>query len=311
MLVFRSLSAYEPAKFTVATIGTFDGLHNGHRKILEQVVAAAEKDKGESLLISFDPHPRLVLFPDDNPMRLLQTVEEKIFHLERTGLHRLLLIPFTREFSRLSSARFIEEVLVNVVRAKQIVIGYDHHFGKGREGGLTDLRDGGEKFGFEVVEIPAVAIDDAKISSTKIRNALLAGDLSTASEFLGYNYSLSGTVIEGKKLGRTLGFPTANIRSGDPLKLIPANGVYFVEVETGERKFMGMMNIGFRPTTGGSTRTIEVHLFGFEGDLYGKQVTVGFVRRLREEIQFPSVEELVKQLQKDRDACAKLMNENQ
>lgn len=303
MKVFRSLESYQQAEKTVATIGTFDGLHNGHRIILDQVISAAKDIGGESVLISFHPHPRLVLFPDDNPLRLLQTIDEKIDKLEEIGVDRLLLVPFTKEFSRLTSQQFIENVLVDVVGIDQIIIGYDHHFGKGRTGGLDDLREGGAVHGFSVEEIPAVAINDAKISSTKIRNALLEGDLSTAESYLGYPYGFGGTVVEGEKLGRKLGFPTANIKPEGQLKLIPANGVYFVKVSVDGREFFGMMNIGNKPTAGEFKRTLEVHLLDFDEDIYGKQIQISFRDKLREEKKFPSLEALKEQLGKDREAC--------
>lgn len=306
MKVYRSLEEYKKGHNTVATIGTFDGVHNGHRKILQRVIDAAKVIDGESLMISFHPHPRLVLFPEDNPLRLLHTIEEKIALLEALGIDKVLLIPFTREFSRTSSESFIKDILVDTVGIKRIVIGYDHQFGKNRTGGLKELMEGGAVHGFAVEEIPAEQIDNANISSTKIRNALNAGDLDTANKFLGYQFQLRGTVVKGQQLGRTLGYPTANLTPTDKWKLIPGNGIYLVSVRIEqpaagqEGRLWGLMSIGVRPTVGeGLKRTAEVFILDFEGDLYGKILTVNFIRKIRDEEKFNSLEELVQWMQRD------------
>ena len=331
MKVYRSLQEYEQGTNTVATIGTFDGVHNGHKKILQRVIDAARAINGESLMISLHPHPRLVLFPEDNPLRLLQSIEEKIDMLDSLGIDKLLLIPFTREFSRTSSESFIKDILVDCVGIKRIVIGYDHHFGKNRTGGLKDLMRGGAVHGFAVEEIPAEQIDNASISSTKIRNALNAGDLVTANKFLGYEYVLRGTVVKGKQLGRTLGYPTANIEPEDKWKLIPANGIYLVRVELeegrssssstsgsaslsgtgrGVRNHWGLMSIGVRPTVGKDLKRVaEVNILDFDGDLYGQVITTRFLRRIRNEEKFESLDELVEWMKKDEAIGRKWIEE--
>lgn len=313
MKVYRSLQEYEQGTNTVATIGTFDGVHHGHRKILQRIIDAARAIDGESLMISFHPHPRLVLFPEDNPLRLLQTIEEKIEMLDAFGIDKLLLIPFTREFSRTSSESFIRDILVETVGIRQIVIGYDHQFGKNRTGGLKELRRGGASHNFDVEEIPAEQIDNANISSTKIRNALNIGDLRTANTFLGYEFQLSGTVVKGQQLGRTLGYPTANIEPSDKWKLIPANGIYLVTVqvdEAGSKKRWGMMSIGVRPTVAdGLQRVAEVNILDFDGDLYGKTLTVHFLRKIRNEEKFDSLDELIVWMKRDEATSRKWIHE--
>lgn len=307
MNVYRSLEAYEKGNHTVATIGTFDGVHIGHRTILERLKQSAQAIQGETVLISFHPHPRLVLFPDNNPLRLLQTLDEKIAHLDEIGLDKLLLIPFTREFSRTPSRVFIEDILVNTIGIDKIVIGYDHHFGKNRTGGIEELQAYAPQFGYEVEEIPAQAIDDANVSSTKIRRALLSGKVQTANKFLGYEYPLTGEVVHGEKLGRKLGFPTANLQPTDPLKLIPADGVYLVRVEVDDFQGFGMMSIGKKPTVGTFERSYEINLFDFERDIYGRSLTVKLLHFLRGEQKYDSLQELIAAIQQDKRDCLRLL----
>ncbi len=300
MNVYTDLSAFVKGPVPgAATIGTFDGLHLGHRKIISQLIAAARRVGGESTVISFHPHPRLVLFPEDNPLRLLHTLEERIAAFRAIGVDNLLLVPFTKEFSRLSSERFIDEILVQTVGIHTIVIGYDHHFGKNRTGGLKELQDAGAIRGFEVEEIPAEQVDSANVSSTKIRKALQEGDIATANRYLSYAYPLTGTVVHGQKLGRTIGYPTANIQPDDPYKLIPGEGVYVVGVagEFGMR--YGMCNIGRKPTVGEHPLGIEVHLFDFEGDLYGQRLTLTFLDWIRADQKFDGLEPLVAAIRAD------------
>ncbi len=307
MKVYRSLEEYEQGAKTVATIGTFDGVHIGHRTILERLKASADEVGGETVLISFHPHPRLVLFPENNPLKLLQTLDEKIEVLRAIGLDKLLLIPFTKEFSRTPSRTFIKDILVGKVRIRKIVIGYDHHFGKNRTGGIEELKQYSEECGYVVEEISAQAIDDANISSTKIRKALQEGDISTANTFLGYEYPFSGVVIEGEKMGRKLGYPTANIKLDDPLKLSPADGVYFVRVILDDFSGFGMMNIGKKPTMGEFERTHEVNIFGFDRDIYGQHIRIEMLQYLREEKKFHSLAELVKGIDGDKEASLRLI----
>jgi riboflavin kinase / FMN adenylyltransferase len=311
MKVYRSLEAYEQGAYSVATIGTFDGVHLGHRAILERLKSAAKEAGGESVLISFDPHPRLVLFPENNPLRLLHTLDEKIQLLAEIGIDKLLLIPFTKEFSRTPSKLFIQDILARQIGIRRMVIGYDHHFGKNRTGGIDELRSYADAWNYEVEEIPAQAIDDANISSTKIRLALQEHDIDTARKYLGYDYGFSGTVIHGEKQGRLLGYPTANIEPENPLKLIPADGIYFVRVLIGETSLFGMMSIGVKPTMGEFARTHEVYIFDFEGDLYGQSIRVEMLAYIRGEKKFDSLEALIAAIQDDERVCRQLMAERQ
>lgn len=312
MQVYRSLEAYQQGTNTIATIGTFDGLHIGHTTILKQLIQVARDKGGESVLISFYPHPRLVLFPENNPLRLLQSLEEKIAMLEAMGLDKLLLVPFTREFSRTSSRMFIEDILYKTVGIRHIIIGYDHHFGKNRTGGIEELRQYAAHYNYTVQEIPAQMIDEANVSSTKIRHALEAGDVETANKFLGYTYPLIGTVIHGEKQGRQLGYPTANIRPSEPWKLIPANGIYFVRVlipawGRHQLRYFGLMNIGHKPTMGEFERGIEVYLYDFEGDLYDHEIRVECLAFIREEKKFDSLKALIRAMDGDKARGYELM----
>ncbi len=292
----------------VATIGTFDGVHYGHRKILQAVIDSARETGGESVVISFHPHPRLFLHPEDNPLRLLHTIEEKIERLEAMGIDKLLLVPFDKEFSRLTSQKFIEEILVGTVGIKKIIIGYDHRFGKNRTGSIDDLRTAEEHYGFIVQEIPAQAVDNAKVSSTKIRKALLEGDIAQANKYLGYQYPVSGTVIRGEKIGRTIGYPTANVRPFEKWKLIPGDGVYLVSLELNGEIFPGMCNIGSKPTAGDFPRGIEINLFDFDRDIYDCEVTIRFIEWIRAEMKFNSLAELVAAIDRDKARCLELLN---
>jgi len=311
MKVFRSLAEYEAGHHTVATIGTFDGVHIGHQVILNRLMEAARERNGESLLVTFHPHPRLVLFPDDNPLRLLHELEEKIDMLDRIGLDRLLILPFTREFSRITSRQFIQEILVQSAAISHIIIGYDHRFGKNRTGGLEELQNHAKEGNYTVEEIPAQRINEAKVSSTKIRKALAAGEVETANRYLGYQYAIEGEVIHGEKQGRLLGYPTANLKLSDPLKLTPANGVYFVQVHIDSRTFYGMMNIGNKPTMGEFVRGYEVYIFDLNEDLYGKNIRVSFLEYIRPEEKFEGLDALIAAIDGDRDYCLKRIAERE
>ena len=309
MDVFKNLESYRQAPGTVATIGTFDGVHVGHKAILSRIIDEAKAREGTSLLISFHPHPRLVLFPENNPLRLLHSLEEKIALLDSLGLDRLLLIPFTRDFSRTSSRSFIEDLLVGTVGMDKLVIGYDHRFGKNRGGDIAELRAFSQKHGYEVEEIPAQAIDEANVSSTKIRKALQSGEVATANLFLGYEYGFDGLVVHGQKQGRQLGYPTANMQPVDPFKLIPADGVYFVRVKLAEGWKFGMMSIGKKPTMGEFERGHEVFIFDFSGDLYGQVIRVEMLEWIREEKKFNGLEALMEAIRGDEDFCRARMSE--
>lgn len=308
MQVSHNISDFRSTKDTVVTIGTFDGVHLGHRRVIEQVKATAARIGGESVLLTFFPHPRMVLFPNAEQL-LITTEEEKIALVRNLGIDHLIIHPFTREFSMLSSGEFIEQILVKGLRTKKLVIGYDHHFGKDREGSFENLKNSGPKWGFEVEEIPAHESDHIKVSSTRIRQALAAGEVEVANNLLGYRYRLTGNVVKGQQLGRKLGYPTANIISPEPYKLMPGNGVYAVNVLSAGKKFGGMMNIGVRPTVDGLHRTTEVNIFDFDADIYGESLTIEFVKWVRGEQKFAGLDELKTQLGVDKIAVQKILNE--
>lgn len=300
MKIFYGLEGVESIKKPIITIGTFDGVHIGHQKILDAIVKKAHVLGGESVLLTFSPHPRLVLFPDSHQLKLIQTETEKIEKLSKTGLENLIIFPFTFEFSRLTAMEFVRDILVNKLNIHTIVIGYDHQFGRNREGNIQYLKDVSTVYDFEAVEIPAKEIDEVNISSTKIRRAIENGDIERANLFLGVPFELNGTVIKGAQIGRTIGFPTANLFIEDPIKIIPVNGVYVVAVFLDEVRFKGVMNIGFRPTIDASlSKQIEIHIFDFEKDIYRMELKVEIVTRLRDEIKFDSKEALIEQIQHD------------
>lgn len=300
MKVYSDIVQFKNVKTPIVTTGTFDGVHVGHRRIISRLKEIANQSGGETVLLTFYPHPRMVLFPDDTDLKLLNTQEEKISLLEKYGVDHLIVYPFTKSFSRLSSVNFIRDVLVNHLNTKKLVIGYNHHFGRNREGSFEHLKEYAPVYGFEVEEISAQDIDNVEISSTKIRSALQTGDVQTAAVFLGYSYSLTGKVIRGKQLGRTLGFPTANLAVADKYKLIPANGIYVVKVNYKNNFYKGMMSIGTNPTMDGTCRTIEVNILNFDFDIYGEELTVSFIEKLRNEEKFDTIEKLKQQMEKDK-----------
>jgi riboflavin kinase/FMN adenylyltransferase len=291
-------------------VGTFDGVHIGHKTILKRITEIAHELGKESVLLTFWPHPRLVLFPDDNELKLLSTLEERIAHLESSGIDHLIIHPFSLEFSRTTALEYVRDILVRDLHVSKLVIGYDHHFGRNREGNLEELKEMAPSYGFEVEEISAQEIDDVNISSTKIRNALIEGDLVRANEFLGYHYEITGKVISGQRIGRSLGFPTANVVPNETYKLIPGHGVYSVRVKYDGEVYRGMANLGNRPTVSEDDElTLEVNLFDFEGDLYEKEITVTFVDRIRDQIKFESLDELRSQLQKDASVASQHLDD--
>ena len=297
MKVYNSIQSYDKTKQTIVTIGTFDGVHVGHKKIIERIVSSTENGKYESLILTFFPHPRMVLggSPD---IRLLNTLEEKQMLLEKTGLDSLVVHPFDAEFSQLSAEEFVKQVLVDAFSTKKIIIGHDHRFGKSRSADFNDLILFGEKYGFEVEQISVQEVNDVSVSSTKIRAALTEGNMEVANNFLGYDYMFTGKVVLGKQLGRTLGFPTANLEITEEYKLIPGDGVYIVRSNIPGVTY-GMMNIGNRPTVDGSRRTIEVHYLDFKANLYDQHIEVQIIQRLRDEKKFASVDLLRQQLEQD------------
>jgi riboflavin kinase / FMN adenylyltransferase len=307
--VYRSLDKFIAPAFPVVTIGTFDGVHIGHTTILSRLNQFARQQKGgESVLLTFWPHPRMVLQPEDNTLRLLNTMDEKIERLEKAGLENLVILPFSKDFSRMNSIDYIRDILVNGLKTRLIVVGYDHQFGKNREGSLEELQECAPLYNFKVEEIPPQKIDDNAVSSTKIRNALLSGDIHTSSGYLGYDYFLNGTIVKGQQYGREMGFPTANIHIAEAYKLIPADGVYFVKAQLESGNFDGMMNIGERPTVQGKRKSIEVHLLGFDQDIYNQKIRIDFLHRLRDEIHFPDTAALKRQLEKDKEAAISYFN---
>lgn len=308
MKVYRGIEQFERVENAVVTTGTFDGVHVGHKQIIGRLKEIAAKQRGETVLLTFHPHPRLVLYPDDNELRLINTMDEKIALLEKAGIDHLIIHPFTKEFSRLSSIEFVRDILVNKIGTSRLVIGYNHHFGRNREGSFEHLMEYGPVYGFEVEEISAHDVDQVNVSSTKIREALQQGDVATASRYLDYSYSLTGEVVHGDKVGRSIGYPTANLSVPESFKLIPADGVYAVRVNVAGEFYKGMLNIGHRPTLSeAQKKTIEVHLIQFEGDLYGQQLTVELKARLRGEKKFENMESLQKQLDIDRNKSLQLL----
>jgi len=297
--VYRNIEEFSRLDNAIVTTGTFAGVHYGHQKIISRLEELAKQHNGESVIITFFPHPRLVLFPEDNDLKLINTLDEKIELLEKSGIDHLLIIPFTKEFSRLSSLEFIQQILVDKIGTKKLVIGYDHHFGKNREGSFEHLKHYSTEYGFEVEEIPEQDINDVAVSSTKIRNAILEGDVSVANKYLGYNFSLRGLVKKGDQIGRTLGFPTANISLAESYKIIPADGIYAVNVFIQDRKLQGMLYIGDRPTVQGKSKVIEVNIFDFSEDVYDQLIKVEFLQYIRGDKYFNSLEELKVALAKD------------
>ena len=311
MKIYHSIDDFSKLDNAVVTSGTFDGVHIGHQKILERLKEIAEKFNGETVVITFWPHPRLVLYPDDQSLKVLNTFEEKAELLKAEGIQHLLRIPFTKEFSQISSQQFIDHILVKQIGTRKLVIGYDHRFGKNREGSFEQLKINGPQYGFDVEEISRQDVDEVGVSSTKIRNALVAGDIDTANHFLGRPYMITGRVIKGDKLGRVLGFPTANIDIDSHNKLVPAEAIYAVEVEHENHHCGGMLYIGNRPTVGGTKRSIEVNIFDFDKDIYGENLTIKLLASIRKDAHFVDLEALKNQLKADKESAISLLKERQ
>lgn len=308
MKVFKSLPLPGPIPNPVITIGTFDGVHLGHLKILERLKQRAQEMGGQSVVMTFDPHPRQVLFPDDENLRLINTLDEKIANLEKAGIENLVIQPFTKDFSRLTALEFVRDILVSQLGVKELIIGYDHHFGRNREGSIEQLREMSATFGFSVEEIPARLIDEVTVSSTKIRNAILEGDMHTANAYLGYAFSFTGTVVHGDKRGRTIGFPTANIELNDAYKILPGAGVYAVKATVKGQRYNGVMNLGYRPTVSDSRQLrVEVHLFDMNEEIYGEKMTITVADRIRGEQKFNSLVELGEQIKRDVAQSKKIL----
>ena len=304
MREITDITTFTTQQPTVLTIGTFDGVHLGHQKIIERVVATARQEGLLATIFTFFPHPRMVV-QHDKSLKLIHTLEEKKQLLQRLGVDLLVVQPFNEAFAQLTAEEFVSTILVQHLNVKKVIIGYDHRFGRNRTANINDMRLFGEKYGFAVEEISVQEVDEVSVSSTKIREALNKGDVTTAEHYLGTPYSLTGTVVHGLKLGRTLGYPTANIQVTEDYKLIPKDGVYAVYSYIGERKVYGMMSIGKNPTIEGKGASIEVYFFDFNGDLYDRELTIYFLKYLREERKFSSVALLKKQLQDDETTARK------
>ncbi|PWB21880.1 bifunctional riboflavin kinase/FAD synthetase [Flavobacterium sp. HTF] len=299
MKLFHSINDFRSTKKTILTLGTFDGVHIGHKKILERITQNTENGKYESLVLTFFPHPRMVL-QEKSEIKLLNTISEKTKLLEQTGIENLVIHPFNESFSRLTAEEFVHTILVDQFHIHKIIIGHDHRFGRNRTANIDDLIAFGKEYGFEVEQISAQEIQDVSVSSTKIRKALDEGNIALANDYLGYSYFLTGEVVKGRQLGRTIGFPTANINVEEDYKKIPKNGVYVVKAFISGKEVFGMMNIGFNPTVSGEKKTIEVNLFDFDADIYGQKIEVCLLEYLREEQKFGSVDLLKEQLNQDK-----------
>jgi len=308
MRIIRELTSSVQFNRPIVTLGTYDGVHLGHQEIIRGMVQRAKENGQESVLLTFHPHPRMVLYPDSHSVRLIDTVEEKLVKLEKLGLDTVILFPFTMKFSRLTAVEFVRDILVKQIGVKEMFVGHDHHFGKNREGNFQQLEELGVLYDFSVKEIEAVSIGEVTISSTKIRKALAAGEMDQVTRFLGEPYKLTGEVIHGNKLGRTIGFPTANLKIDQSTKMLPEIGVYAVRVQLNDRSLEGVMNIGKKPTVQQSDLiSVEVFLFEFSEDIYGELLTVTIFDRLRGEQRFGSVEELKQQLKKDEQNARSIL----
>ena len=312
MKVYNHIDEFKQIKNAVVTIGTFDGVHIGHQKIISRLQEVARQKGGETVILTFFPHPRMILHPDDLNIKLISTMDEKAERLANLGIDHLIITPFTRDFSNLSSQEYIREILVKKIGTTQIIIGYDHRFGKDRSGGLKELQHYSSELGYQVEEIPEQDIDEVAISSTTIRNAILSGDIKTAENFLGYPFHLTGKVIKGDQIGRKIGFPTANLFIEESYKLIPSDGIYAVRVDfkNGEgnlKRANGMAYIGHRPTINGMSRNIEVNIFDFKEDIYGQTIRLNFLEYMRDDQKFNSLEELKEQLSLDEIKARNLL----
>lgn len=316
MNVHHGIDTLTPLPHAVVTSGTFDGVHRGHQKILTRLTELARANGGQSVVLTYWPHPRTVVSNDSQNLRLLSTLDEKIELLAQAGVDHLVVIPFTRSFSQLTSEEFIQRILIEKIGTKKLVIGYDHRFGRDREGGFDYIQAHQTEYGFSVEEIPRQDIEAVGVSSSKIRTALAEGNVRAANLFLGRAYNLTGTVVKGRQLGRTIGYPTANLQVDDPAKLIPANGVYAVEVrhngqQLGVPMLGGMTNIGFRPTVAGENQTVETYIFdrsaGFDRDIYGEHLTLRFREFIRPEQKFSGLPALMEQLKNDEETARGLL----
>ncbi len=308
MKIYHHLDEFGPVQNAVVTIGTFDGVHIGHRKIITGLRQRAAAVGGETVLLTFFPHPRMILHPEDEQLKLINTIQERAALLEEAGIDHLIITPFSRDFSNQLAEDYIREVLVNKIGAKILVIGYDHRFGKDRQGGLAELQAAAPVYDFMVEEIPEQDINEVAVSSTRIRNALLNAQVETANAFLGYPFFITGKVIRGDQIGRQIGYPTANLQVEEAYKLIPADGIFAVTVVIENKRYQGMAYIGHRPTINGMTRNIEVNIFDFNQDIYNQTISMNFHYFVRHDVKFISLDELKMQLAKDREDVLGLLN---
>ena len=309
MRVHTSISAYDSDVPAVVTIGTFDGVHIGNKEIIKRLNDVAAKENLESVVLTFFPHPRMVL-QKESDIKLINTITERKEILSKTGLQHLIVHPFTSQFSRLTALEFVRDILVNKLHVKKIIIGYDHRFGRNRTADINDLKEYGKAYDFEVEEISAQQLDAVAVSSTKIRKALDAGDIQTANDYLGYPFALHGTIVKGKGIGRTMGFPTANLDIAESYKIIPKNGVYLVQTLIDGKNIFGLMSIGTNPTVGGTSQTIETYFLDFERNLYGANITIEMLTKIRDEEKFASVEALQEAIKKDENFARNFLAEN-
>jgi riboflavin kinase/FMN adenylyltransferase len=309
MKIYHHIDEFEPVKNAVVTIGTFDGVHLGHRKIISRIKELADASGGETVILTFFPHPRMILHPEDDNIKLITTINEKASLMGQIGVDHLIITPFSRDFSNQSAEDYIRDILVNKIGTKKIVIGYDHRFGKDRRGGLDDLLHLAPIYGFDVIEIPEQDINEVAISSTRIREALLKADIELANTFLGYPFFITGKVIRGDQIGRQIGYPTANIQIEEKYKLIPADGIFAVKVRLNDMEYKGMAYIGSRPTINGMTRNIEVNLFDFNKEIYNETIRMEFHHFVRADVKFNGLDELKIQIAKDKEDVIRLLGD--
>ena len=310
MKEYSSASSYNNTRPSAVTIGTFDGVHLGHRAILERLVKTATDENLDSVLLTFFPHPRMVL-QKDVQLKLINTIDERKELIKKTGLDQLVIHPFTKEFSRLTALQFVRDILINCLNVKKIIIGYDHRFGRNRNATIEDLKEFGITYDFEVIEITAQELDEVAISSSKIRRALENGHIKTANSYLGYLFMLNGTIVKGKGIGKTLDFPTANLQVEENYKIIPKNGVYVVQTNISGERVFGITNIGTNPTFGGSVKTIETYFLDFNEILYGKFLKLEFLKRIRDEVNFETSDNLKEAIKKDESFAREYIKSNE
>ncbi len=306
--IYNSIEEFSKLANAIVTIGTFDGVHEGHLQIIHRLKELADQQTGETVVLTFFPHPRMVLQPDDNGMKLITSMEERKTLLRKNGIQHLIIQPFDKEFSRLSAVEFVRDILVQKIGMKTMVIGYDHQFGRNREGTYKDLEEMAPIYGFSLEEITKMVVDKVAVSSTKIRNYLIEGKIELANKLLGHDFMLTGEVVEGDKIGRSLGFPTANIKVSEPFKLIPKNGIYAVVAEVESNLYKGMLYIGTRPVVNGKKLSIEVNLFDFDQNIYGKKVSVFLKAWIRDDMNFDNLEQLKEKLKEDKLNATKLIS---